>query len=684
MADQMSDAEALAYFRRQENMAGPVLKPLSDAEALRHFREQQREEMNLKWMKENEDFQVAQDNPQAASAGTNAVASLPLTIHGKLQYLLNKFGPENVKIGNGMIIVRESGDQPWMELNKSGLDWNDVAGLAGPSIEAIPSGIAGAATSAASPFIGIPMAGAVSAGANLVRQGAANLVGETLTPKERAVRAGVAGISGAVSEGVVRGIAAGANALTPTQRLIGIAAKSDKETVKEGLALRDEFGVPLSAGDITKNDDIIRLEALQRQTTGAAPIVKASDDAKAKALTEAGLRLADQVSGGAAPTAAQAGKGLALVRTELKNTFATARRTQADADYALVEKLSKTSEPIETTSAQAVLDAMIKSKSTPLKTKAGESVLKTLNDWKTSLAGVEGRMDAAEFQRSLELFRKAAGTGQGIAGELSPSETKDIAKALLGALYQDLEKAAPNNAAAQALIVARSNYAANMQKWKDADTAILQRAGLLDEKGMPAKIVREVAKGGADTTQLKNTLIVLDANAPEMAQDLRGAVLKQILSPKKGATDSADVVLSKLSNSENRAIFDALFVNDPQTATKLAAIGNLAQRMADVKGLRGAQTGPFLSAKEDLFNKIGSWMPAQLWDRYKKAVTTSEGMARLTSTPEGVDVLLGLAKADALWSKGRKVTTEFAKDSLRLMARAAELYSTEANLENPE
>ena len=702
-----TDQELLAeiqQIRQQRRTVGPVaIRPSEQAE-LQSIRRELAAKRESQFLAENADFSEAADNPQEVGAGTRAVASLPITEQGKIDYLVQKFGPDNVKAGNGKIIVRDNGK--WTNLNRDGLSWGDVAAMAGPAIEAIPSVAAGIATSGAGPLVAIPVAGAAGAAGNIIRQGVAKAATGEAIPSparssepeidliqggavsERISQPFVSGVLGALGEGVVRAGAAGLRAMTPTARLERTVAKADPGVIKEGLELRQQSGSPMSLGEITQSDEIMRIEALQRQTPGAAGVVGALDDAKTKGLNAYARKIADEVAKGAAPRASEMGTALAEVRGQIRKTYTDKLRAQALADYAEVDRLSPGSSYLPTTNTQANIDKMIESKTTRFNTGAGQATIDKLQQAKADLnKAMGGALSPSEFQRSMEVWRKVAGTGQGVDLGLPRDETKEIGKTIMDGLYKDLDAAADvtaesSNPAAQALQTARQNYKAGKDAVEANDSDILKRAAIMVDKSQNAgKVVADIAAGRADTVQLGKTLAVLDANKPEAAAELRGSVLRTIYTPKRVAVDSPMVMLTKLDTEKNKAVTDALFAGDPQTQGKLAALKSLAKRYADnQKMMSGSPTAPRQVAAEAL--NVLPWIgpalrlvghPIKTLSTLSDRMTSSAAMAQLTSTREGVDVLLGLMRPRT------NITREVAKDIARLAARAIELTAeTEA------
>jgi hypothetical protein len=375
------------------------------------------------------------------------------------------------------------------------------------------------------------------------------------------------------------------------------------------------------------------------------------------------------------------GTALAEVREQIRKTYMDRLRTKALTDYAEVDKLSPGSAPLRTENTIANIDKMIAGKKTPFGTDAGELVLSKLEAAKDKLTKVEGNLTPAEFQRSMELWRKVAGTGQGVDLGLPRDETKEIGKTIMNGLYKDLDAAANaaaegTNPAAQALQTARQNYKAGKDAVEANDSDILKRAAIMVDKSQNAgKVVADIAAGRADTVQLGRTLAVLDANKPEVAAELRGSVLRTIYAPKKGAVDSPMVMLTKLDTEKNKAVTDALFAGDAKTQGKLSALKSLAKRYANnQKMLAGSPTDPRMVAGDAL--NVLPWIgpalrlvghPIKTLSTLSDRMTSSKAMAQLTSTSEGVDVLLGLMKPRT------SVTREVAKDISRLAVRALEL-----------
>jgi hypothetical protein len=151
--------------------------------------------------------------------------------------------------------------------------------------------------------------------------------------------------------------------------------------------------------------------------------------------------------------------------------------------------------------------------------------------------------------------------------------------------------------------------------------------------------------------------------------------------PQKGNVDSPLVMLSKLDTDKNKAVTDALFAADPATQNKLSVLKQLATRYAtNQRMLAGSPTAPRQVA-QGVLNEL-PWIgpalkmvghPIETLSTLSDRMTSSAAMAKLTSTREGVDVLLGLMKPRT------NVSREVAKDIARLAARAVELTAEETS-----
>ena len=730
MSDETFDPAAeLSQLRASRAHAGAVASgSYNPAAELASLRTAHNQKATDAFLAGNEDFRSALDNPGEVPPGVRAIASLPISAAGKLGYLQSRY-PEGVKSApGGKVIVRQAGK--WMELNKPGLDWGDVAGMLGPAIEAVPAGIAKTA----------PGAFAVGAGANLVRQGAAAaLAGESIpdnrppqpnvvkpgmpsgpyglpveqNTRELSPRAGAAmnaGLANAAGAALVGGVSAGLQALTPTARVSRIVQGGVKEVGKEAerslakvgtpaenIALHEQFDMPYSAADVTQSKEVAIQEALLRNSPKGAQTFNTLADKKVAALQSMKKNLVNELSGGEAKDPTTAAENLIKSRKYEDDALWEARKVHADVKFKAIDDAAGGQPVLTAPNFAEALRADIAATSGPgmpgtQKSTHLAGILKSLYDKDGNLIPMTG----SHYQNLLHEW------GSGISGQphdLDPSYASNLSKHMYSVLQKDLDSAAESTGVGSkvtsALRDARDTYAGDSRaieavrgEGKDGSPTvnpllqeIIKRGGLND----PEKIIDGLASGNKSPTQVRAMYKVVESFDPNTARDLKAATLGEMMSPRRIGADTVDNTLASLNDAKNWRTIAAMYGDKPDVMKKLSDLKDLLtmQHKADV--LRGSPTAHLETGKSFLesFPVIGEFAQkaGEISGLSKQFLHNSKTTARLLSTPEGIDVALGIAKADSLYGSTRKMSQKAAQDVARLGFRAAQLTATSTDPE---
>lgn len=615
------------------------------------------------------------DNPAELMTARRAAMSLPSDDAEKVKYLERQYGEENVREvernGAKHLLFRPHSDQPWRFVDRPEFTLGDIADFAGPAIETIPTAIAGVATAPLGPAVAIPIAAGVSGLSNAVRQGvSAAATSETKPWMERAKDFAVSAALGAAGEGGAR---LATRLLTPAGKAKALAetAKRDfpKETA-EGLALRNEFEIPLTLGQITKSQEALQKESLQRQVgSGADLAVKALRD-RQNALTAAGEKLVDTISNGPVMSAPKAAKTLAVIR----NSKLDGMRKETAAEAAALFDAVPPEVKINMAPTREMIDKLIEQNTGKLQTPAGEALVKTLSQWKSTMGDW---MTAKELKIALEQFGEYGSTGD-IMKDIGQKKGRKVGKAVLKSLYDSLDRAATQDVgtaeaqgAAAALKEARDNYREMMTAMEEADNYLLRKSALLKKQANPGAIIDSIARGRTfDPDDIAKTLAVADEVKPEFADQLRGVIVDRMLTPASGEQMSGGVISNKLLQKDNARMLDALFATKPEMRAKIARFAQVAQRSAMKPYREGSQTAPLMAALASA-GPAPVAVPISLWTRSANLLTTSRAMTKLMQTDDGINILFDLSKPQETWMlKGAKAGGAAIS---RLLLRAAEL-----------
>ena len=706
----MTPEEAVAQYRRETMAAGPVVgPPFPDAAAMAAVEKWRKEKEQEEFLAKNPDFNQARDNPNSASAGERALASLPISAQGKLDQIKSHYGEQNVKVAPcGVVIVRDGPQSDWMTFTGKGhgLNLGDFTSLAGPAIEAVPQIAAGIATSAASPAVAIPVAGAAGAAGNVLRQGVASaLTGESLPLGERAMSAGISGAAGAAGEAGGRLLFRGASTLSTedqAKRLIAKAVKENPAATSEGLALREQTGAPMSAAEITKSPTLGNIEKLHLRTEGPQDVAEKAYQAKQQAMHDQFDKISQDVAQGQSTNPANAGRAMAAVRQLGENDALAARAAHAKENFGNIDLATQGEPVLHADNYRAVLEDEIRKAHNPgAPDKPAEKELQTRLD---TLNESHNLLTGQQFSDALHYWGSRMKDPK-IGGDASYTTTQRIAKRVFSAYQQDLDsavenagktagmdstRAAPRADVAEAVRYARDAYAADsdaVNQW--SHDALLKRAGVLNEQGAPDTFIKEFLSGNKSTEQLGAMLTMVKAKDPAASAQFKATILDRLMMPaKEGIVDSPDVMLSKLTNNKTtKPMLDALFADDPATRNKLDALAEILRRRTQAQAFKPGAPTTFMEENRKILDKGDESfidklpltaqevlkavkIPLTVLQSFNKTMTSSPAMARLLSTKEGVDLLFGITTA------GPKYGREAGKGIVRTLTRIGELAGT--------
>lgn len=300
---------------------------------------------------------VPLDTTTGAPSGTRFKLAFTSTMPDAIKTLQAQYGPENITVSPaGQLVIRnllneETGQVKDMVVDENSMSAKDLLDLSG-AVPQVIGAVLALRTGKATPGIGQlagksgfardVLAGSIGSqvGAELSQRAlaeTANTLGEQL--KERGKAAAVDAAFNTVTAGgaslVRRGIARIQGPLSGSQTPV------QTEAVKAIGRLEDQTGirVPLSIGEETGNQTIMKAEAMLEKVPGGTGTIR-----RQKALQEEKLREVQQFMLGQGPLPTESTVGLDAVKrlkelTEARETMTAAAKTQA-ADTASAEILS--------------------------------------------------------------------------------------------------------------------------------------------------------------------------------------------------------------------------------------------------------------------------------------------------------------------------------------------------------
>lgn len=410
-------------------------------------------------------------------------AGLKVTEAGKLNYLRERYGKENVFVQpeDGSLVIRDPKTNQVFPFDPS-VDQSfvrdipgDLADIAGDVAEAAAggiSGVGGAIVGAAGGPLGAAAGAMIGGGlgsgaANVLRQGgSANIAGDDeLTTNERARMASEATQMGATSELIARGVGQAFDVMRPANTMrrgivgsdnlgvsavppgtgagSGAGAKNVDELLKsagtkEGTAaytgagkrLTKQTGVDLTVGQTTGSRTALKLEGLLAQRPGSEATMFESAVKQAQQLEG---YLGKQIERLGNVGSEVAGERVAAAFDAFVGKLATSRSRIAGEIFGRADQLAGGKKVIPVRNAVAEIDRLIEDFSPNIMTDTAEKVVSGLERMRSKLLQ-KGTEDAARAM----LDAAKAGTGPTTVKNLSPEQIIDAIRVSPKSFQRDL------------------------------------------------------------------------------------------------------------------------------------------------------------------------------------------------------------------------------------------------------
>jgi hypothetical protein len=435
------------------------------------------------------------DKTTGAPTSLRATASLKLNPESRLGYLKARLGTSNVKpvinpetgaIDN--FLFRKDPQGQWTVYDPRPSDSllrdipGDIADEYGTAEEALGATLGAIAGTPGGPaaMMGGSMAGTMAA--NAMRQGqSALLPGEdAVTPDQRAHMLAQAGEMAVIGQGAGTALGAGAKALikgarkvaSPVYRnaqnwfgervpKIGMEALLDKgqtgaEIAQEGLALQKRAAntgigeIPLSAAQLSQTRKAAGLQEVLENNPKSQTIMDAFNSDRTKGLALLADRTIDAVSKGEVGAVEAVNRASAAYEGYMQQLM-TARAEQARQLFGAAQLAAKGQKTFGLQNTIKALDTLEEQQAGvgPQAAQATADYIaairkKFVDASGTSWANLRGGNEALtpqQFQKTLELWGKAAQSGDSAAEKLDRTATSRIAKMIFGALNQDMDAA---------------------------------------------------------------------------------------------------------------------------------------------------------------------------------------------------------------------------------------------------
>ena len=659
---------------------------------------------------------------------TRAVAGLKSSEKGKINYLKQKFGDENVaQDTKGNIVFREGSDLGWRSFDEKGFDFGDIADFSGDAIE----GTAGAAGAVGLGLVtggAGAVAGGVAGGAagNAARQGLSKLIAgdDEMDFGDRASQAlvsgaigGVAGGAGVVGKKAFTGIknlndkrkhgrAAVEGARMIQQELSGGIERSAKaaadgipemsenfaeKALKEGRILEKEVG-PLSAAQLAKSQPGLRKEALARNNEATSQQVRDFDRFQLKVAQKRLDKVMDSI--GPKESALSAGTKVKQAYEGVVSGHIRKRQMQAKKDFAEVDSAAgrarifrkEDMSNLETTIAD-IMESSLPPTSriqNDKSFKAAQGLLENLDEgW-----------SASDMQNALSFFSKAsAGTGR-LFPDMDAGFNRMVASRMQRALEKDLDtlvdKVATGKSptrtglALESLKTARDNYRQNSIAIEKIRNTALGKVtqnkdigavvNALGEEGIEGGDKVAAALGKLSPGELSMTRSILEKHDPVALQSLQRIRLQQIIDKAPAAATSGDSEVADISAAQffnhfrkNREELQAILPKEQYRDTMMVA--KYLQRVSDRGATGESPTGNYLMQMINSVLPAGAVNAAVNTVRGMSAGQTNKVTAEMMTNPTTRDAMLTLARSKD--GKGPKVA-----QAATYLASAAAIYAT--------
>lgn len=540
---------------------------------------------------------------ETVGPGNRAMAGLKFTPEGRLNWIKDRYKPENVfpivgkDGGLETVVILEPGSDKPLLFDKPGFQLEDLAEWTGAAVETVPGMVGeavGTVLGARSGAPGAAQAGGVALGGVGDALGSVThqlisgaLPGEDFpgaTPKQeaaqRAAAVGTNVVGGAVGNLVLGPVVTKLlNTARPVKGVVGRHVAGGKQIIREtgeeitaremaarSADLTKGTGVELTPGQASLSRRQIELEQALRQKQGSGDVMDAFDSRQIQASAD----FADKVIDGAlGRKAGQIDVGDRVVQAyhgHIKRIWDEADRVAAEG----FGKARASNQQVPVSELRKELAAIRAEETSPLAT--GPTT--KLADWlKSKEKGLGDTVSITELQNMLSDWGRAASGTRTILDQIDKPTSKRISARLFGALRRDLDVAAdqgvrrgPGEApaigmlpegvedAALALREARDAYRASMEMIDGARSATLDKVlrkadpdGRLGSEGFNPSDLRqthsiapELLSKSMSDRDVSTVVKTVDAMDPDAGKMLRRGALDKLLEDAAPGINTAD------------------------------------------------------------------------------------------------------------------------------------------------
>lgn len=523
-----------------------------------------------------------------------------------------------------------------------------------------------AAALATPAYLAGPIVGTIATGTAGLVGGLANMAAKGLFPESP---------TGQMLVGLLPGIAGGAASMV--RRNVPSTAKPSVST---------ETGIPLTGGQRTGSESLLRQEAAVAKSEGGAPIFQRFGLAQAKTAEDFASKIMD-FSANPNLTVTDINKGVIDAVNYQNNRIVNQFRARNKVNFGAAEKIAGNERIFTTNNLNNTLDDQIRyysSEGMPIELK---QVADKLSDLKSQMSkraepsmvlGPDGKpafvapeetqkLTIAELQKNLESWGKAAKTGEfsmpggtdNVFKGVAPGTVKGIARKVLSGFKDDLDAAVLSNVkGAKELAKARDDFRDGLKQLDAyAETPFVKKFMKDNPSALdPTETVSYLTK--ATPTERVVMLNILGDTRPDIVASLRNRTMQQLLEDANGDTgkllDNLKTVTKQKSEQGALGLNDFLFktpaekakvsvlVRDLESINK-KPVGPLESLEGQVRGTTtegaavagGWTVGKAVSTVQDIMNMVSG------------AANSSEKLAWMMTNPQGQSMLRYLADQKA-------------------------------------
>lgn len=545
-------------------------------------------------------------------------------------------------------------------------------------------GAAPAAAVATPAYFAGPVAGTVAVGTAGLLGGLSNVAAKGLFPESSYGQ-------------MLVGLAPGAVA--------GVAGRVRRNVPTTGKpSVSSDTGIPMTAGQRTGAEAVLRQEAAVAKTEGGAPIFQRFGLAQANSAEDFANKI-QTFSANPNLTATQINEGVIDAVNYQNNKLVNKFRAQNRVNFGAAEKVAGKEKIFGTDNLNSALDNQIayySSEQMPAELRAIADKLKDLKGRMSKQAepslvlGPDGKpayvvpeeaqkLTIAELQKNLESWGKAAKTGEfsmpggtdNVFKGVAPGTVKNISRQVLKGFRDDLDAAVLSNVkGAKELAKARDDFKLGLKELDAyAETPLIKKFMKDNPTAIdPTETVQYLTQ--ATPTERVVMLNLLDSNRPDIVASLRNRTMQNVIEQANGDTTALltnlkDIVKQK-SEAGSLGLNDFLFKTPAEKAKVNVLIRDLESISKKPVGAAESIRGQLQGTVTEGAAVAGGWTVGKAVATIQDAMNmvsgsanSAEKLAWMMTNPDGQSMLRYLASQKST----NKPLPQTYVDSLNMLAK---------------